>query len=292
MRITGGRLIDLAAVSTNNHQTAVGKLADQVSSGMRVRQPSEDPAAWLAAHRAGLRRTLSEGTGVAMQFSRDRLDETDRLLSTIQDAVAQTRLLTVQGASETYNAANRAELGTQVRAMFEVALGAANSRAPDGEFMLAGVASLVAPFDAGGAYQGDATTRAVPIEDGATTVVTIAGADLTVARGVDVLPLLDRVATALATNDVATIQASLTDLDTAIKQLSMARSRTGGAMAVLEQTQLAHSQLEQNMTAEIARHVEIDTVGAASELAKASQALDASRTVSSHLIAVLARAST
>jgi hypothetical protein len=42
------------------------------------------------------------------------------------------------------------------------------------------------------------------------------------------------------------------------------------------------------MQAAIARFVEVDTVTAASELAKAAQSLEVSRAVSSHIIAVLA----
>src|SRR5205085_812089 len=45
--------------------------------------------------------------------------------------------------------------------------------------------------------------------------------------------------------------------------------------------------LEQDMQQSISRFVEVDTVTAASELAKASQSLEVSRAVSSHIIAML-----
>jgi flagellar hook-associated protein 3 FlgL len=288
MRITGNRLIDLAAASTTRNQSSVGAVAEQVSSGMRVTAASDDPAAWLAAQRTKLRRALGEGHDAAAQVSRERLQLTDNALASIGDIVSQVRALAVQGASDTYNPASRAGLGQQVRDLFLTALDSANVRGNDGEYLLAGAASLTAPFDGTGAYGGDASVRTVPTEGSETPGVTIAGAELTAARGVDVLPLLDRIATALSSNDLVALRAALPDLDTATRQISLARSHTGGAMTAIDQASQMRAALEQEMQASIARLVEIDTISAASELAKATQSLEVSRAVSSHLISLLA----
>jgi flagellar hook-associated protein 3 FlgL len=288
MRITGNRLIDLAAASTTKNQSQVAEVSAQVSSGMRVTTPSDDPAAWLAAQRTKMHKALSEGTGAAVTESRDRLQVTDNALASIGDVLSQIRSLAVQGSSDTYNANNRAALGDQVRGLFLSALDSANVRGRDGEFLLAGTNSLTAPFDASGAYTGDATVRAVPSDGSLTAGVTIAGTDLTAANGVDVLPLLDRVATALSNNDMPTLLASLPDLDTAVKQISTVRSHTGGAMAFLDQATAARGPLEENMQQAISRFVEADAVGAASELAKATQSLEVSRAVTQHIITTLA----
>jgi len=119
MRITGGRLIDISAAATTANQSKVAEAASELSSGLRVEKPSEDPTAWIAAQRARLRKSLSEGTGVAMQFSRDRLAETDRALGTVQDSLSGVRTLAVQGANASYNAESRAAMAIQVRAMFD-----------------------------------------------------------------------------------------------------------------------------------------------------------------------------
>lgn len=288
MRITGNRLIDLAAASTTKGQAQVATSAGQLSSGLRVTTPSDDPDAWLAAQRSKLRQALSQGTGAAVQAGRDRLEVTDNALASLGDIVSQVRSLAVQGASDSYNPADRAALGGQIRGLFLSALDSANTRGTDGEYLLAGSASLAAPFDATGGYLGDASMRSLPADGGATTGVTIAGTALTRASGVDVLPLLDRVATALSANDMTTLGAALPDLDTAIKQISAARSGAGGAMNVLDQTTAARTVLEQDLQQTISRLVEVDTVSAASELAKATQALEVSRAVSSHIVAMLA----
>ena len=288
MRITGGRLIDQVAASNTKSQSAVATVSAQVSSGLRVTTPSDDPIAWLSAQRTKLHQALSQGTGAAEQTSRERLQGTDNALAQVGDIVSQVRALAIQGASGSYNATDRAGLGAQVHALFATALDSANAKGNDGEFLLAGSNSLTAPFDPAGAYLGDAIVRSVPSNNGVTTGVTIAGSDLTAARGVDVLPLLDRVATALSANDLPTLLAALPDLETAVKQTVLARSRAGGAVNALDQSSTARATLEQDMQQAISRFVEVDTVSAASELAKATQSLEVSRAVSSHLIAMLA----
>jgi flagellar hook-associated protein 3 FlgL len=288
MRITGNRMIELGAAATAQGQTRVSEAGEQVTSGLRVAKSSDDPTAWVAAERAKVHRALERGAGAAVQAANDRLDETDAALATIGDIVSQVRALAIQGASATYNAEDRAEIGVQVRALRTAALGAANTRSADGEFLLGGTASSTAPFDeATGAYLGNAVARAVPTGEATQTFATITGAELTSAAGVDVFPLLDRIALALETNDPQTIQDSLDELETAVGQLSMSRTHTGGAMSVLRSTKEAHATLEQNFARKIAEHVEADTVASASELARASQALTAAQTVASHIVGLL-----
>src|SRR5438552_7468914 len=102
MRITGNRLIDLAAASTTKNQSQVAEVSAQVSSGLRVTTPSDDPAAWLAAQRTKLHKALREGTGAAVTESRERLQVTDSALASIGDVVSQIRSLAVQGSSASY----------------------------------------------------------------------------------------------------------------------------------------------------------------------------------------------
>ncbi|HEY0192838.1 MAG TPA: hypothetical protein VGC42_17090 [Kofleriaceae bacterium] len=287
MRITGNRMIELATASTSKAQSNVASSAAEVDSGLRVTTPSDDPAAWVAAQRTKLRQTLSQGAGAAVDTSRDQLTIADNSLASIGSVLSQVRTLAVQASSDTYNPDNRAGLGLQVEGLFKTALDAANVQGTTGEYLFAGAASLTAPFDASGAYGGDGATRSVPADGTATTKVNVPGTSLTAASGVDVLPLLSKVATALKANDLPGLLATLPDLDTAVKQVSSTRTAAGGAMNVLDAAKTARGALEDNMKATISRLTESDTISSASDLAKASQALDVSRTVASKVIQIL-----
>lgn len=291
MRITGNRLMEINARAVTRNQARVGELAAEVSSGVRVAKPSDDPGAWVASHRVGMHRALAEGAVTALGSARARIDETDAAIAGLGDIVSQVRTITVQGASDSYTAQDRAGLAEQVRLLFRAALDQVNKRGPDGEYLLAGTQSLAAPFDATGAYVGDAVDREVPTDELGAVGYAVSGNALTAASGgVDVLPLLDRIATALAANDTPTLVASLGQLDQATSQVSALRTRVGTIMSVLQDTTDASTSLRDALDAESARLVQSDTVSAASELARASDALEVSRSVAASVANTLARA--
>ena len=288
MRITDHRLVDMSTAAASTNQSRVADISEEVSSGLRVSRPSQDPTAWLAAQRARVRATLADGTAQAFETGHDHLVATDGALSQISDIVMRVRALAIQGASDSTSADGRASMSTEVRGLFSAAVVAGNTRSADGEYLLAGASSLTEPFDpATGAYRGDATTRAVTTDATTTQLASVAGSSLTAANGVDVFATLDRLATALSTNDVATVRSLVGDLDTATSQLASTRSQTGSMMAVIEQARTAHGELVTHLATTISNAVEADTAVAASELAKATQALEVSRAVSSHIVSML-----
>jgi flagellar hook-associated protein 3 FlgL len=287
MRVTGNRLIEMQAATTSANQAKVATAAAEASSGLRVAKPSDDPAAWMTAQRATMRKTLAEGAASALNAGKERLDLVDGALAGIGEAVSQIRLLATQGANASYNANDRREIGVQVRAFFEAALTSANTRAGDGEYILAGSRSTTQPFSATGAYAGDADARQLPAADSIVASSTIAGSALTAANGVDVLPLLDKVATALSNNDLTGLNSLLGDLGKAVQQVSLTRTRVGGVMNVVNAALTANDDLDAHLTNTIANAVEADVFESASNLAKASQSLEASRTVTSHIVGLL-----
>lgn len=288
MRVTSHQIIEQQAAATQNAEQTVSQLSTEASSGTRVTAPSQDPMSWLAAHRATLRDALSKGIGTAMQYGSTILDQTDGALSTISGIVTQIHTLAVQGANGSLDANNRAELATEVQGLMATAVGAANTQSPDGEYLFAGSKSLTQPFSASGTYTGDSSARAIPIGDNGTTqIATIAGTALTSANGVDIFPLMQRVATALATNDLSGLQGTLTDLQTAQTQVTSLRSQTGAAMAAINAADSARQDLQTHLETTASNLVDADAVGVASQLAQASTALQTTEAISAHVISLL-----
>lgn len=287
MRITGNRMIEVAASNNAANQAKAAAAANEASTGLRVTKPSDDPQAWAAAERAAAKKTMSAGVTAALHAGRERLDLTDGALGGIGDALSAMRELAIQGGNASYNADDRAQLAVSVRALMAAAVGSANTKTADGEYVLAGTRSTTAPFAPNGAYTGDDTGRELATTESELAGASITGGALTASAGVDVIPLFDRIASALESNDPDTLRALLGDLDTAVKQVGLARTRTGGTMNVLDAAIAAHEDLDLHLTTEIARAVEADIVASASNLAKTTQALEASRAITSHIVALV-----
>lgn len=289
MRITDHRIVDMAAASAALNESRVGDLSNEMSSGLRVSKPSDDPSAWITAQRDRVSAALNDGTSQAISTGHDRLVASDGALSTLSGLISQARELAVEGSNDSQTASSRANLGAEMDSIFQTAVATANSRDPNGEYLLAGTNSLSQPFDpTTGAYTGDAIARNVNMDPTSTQVATVAGSSLTASSGVDILPMLKTLATAMTTNNVATIRSSLTDLATAVSQLAQVRGQTGGHMAVLESAKTAHDALATRISASISTAVEADTVATASELAKASTSLTVSQTVTARVLQLLA----
>ena len=244
MRITGNRIIELAAAANQRIQGEVGDKAEELSSGMRVVVPSDDPAAWIEGRRASIRQALSEGRGDAIARSKERLVETDRALDVVGGVVSRAREIAISAANAIQGPDQRAALALEVRSLFGEALAAANTQTSEGEYVFAGAQSDTAPFDATGAYAGDGAVRFIETSERATQQVSVSGQVLTAASGVDILPALEALAVALDTNDVPGIQAGLGVMQQAVGQVSRARSFAGSAAGSLNQVNDARDSLE------------------------------------------------
>ncbi len=287
MRITGSHLIDLATTATSRAQERLADAAGTMSSGKRVELASQDPTAWAAGRRAADRALVSSARGDAIGASRTRLAETDRALGTIGGVVETARTLAIQGANDTLDADARAAIGAQMRLLFGEALGAANTQTSDGEYVLAGDRSDLPPFDAAGVYAGNAGVRTIETAEGVSQALSVPGSALTAGAGVDVLPTLSALATALSTNDKPGIQAALANLELAGKQVSRARGDGGGALAALESVDLARGGFEVELAKQVASAVDADPIAAASELARSAQVLEGAQAVAVRVISLV-----
>ena len=287
MRVTGNYLIDLASASTQKAEQQVATATQQASSGLRVDTPQVDPAAWALAHRAQDRTTLSTARGTAIAQARERLQVTDGAFGSIANLVQQARAAAVEGANGGLDANARSELAATVQGYLSSAVAIANSRTSDGEYVLGGSRSTTPPFDAAGNYAGDAGTRAIESGEGRQQTIGVPGSAITASSGIDVLPALAALATALSSNNLGAIQASIDTLSAATQQVARAQVDAGTALASLDDADGARGQLEVNLAATLSRAQDADPVEAATELAKASNALATSQAVASHVLALV-----
>jgi flagellar hook-associated protein 3 FlgL len=288
MRVTESRMIQVAAAGVAKQREQAAAAGEQLATGVRVARPSQDLAGYAEGARARARAAMSDARGSAMGLSRDRLSETDRALAGVGDVLARARELATQLANGTYSTQERQDASAELADLRKTAIAFANTQGPDGEFVLAGAASTSAPFDTSGTYQGDSTRREIETAEGERLVASVAGSVLT--RGVDVFATLAALQTALAANDVTGIRDALTPLATAIGQVASARSDVGERMSALDGAEEARQAFEIQLASQHEHAVVADPVVAASQLAQAQQAFEASRTVAEQIIAMFRKA--
>ncbi len=285
MRITEHRMVEQASASISAGRERVARSGEQLSSGERVSRPSDDPEAWAAARRTEAARTMNTGRGEALARSQDRLSQVNGALSQIGSALSRAAELAIAAASDTTDPDSLAAIAVELRGLRQSALNAANSRASDGEYILAGSQSHQAPFDENGVYQGDDAVRSIETQSGGIEQeVSVSGAVLTADHGLDIFAQLDAFAAALASNDREALHSSMTAMRDAHQQVSTARSDGGAKSAALLVAEDDQRRLDISLVSLQNRLVGADPIAAASELAKHTMSLEAAQTVAQRII--------
>jgi flagellar hook-associated protein 3 FlgL len=279
MRVADVTVYDRARESIAAARSRQQAAADQVSSGTRVVHPWDDPSAAaliLQQSREGARfAALEKGVTRAS----DELNSADAALGSVTDALSRVYELAVQGSTDTYSAADRGVMASEVDALRKSAIASLNVQV-SGRFVFGGFKDGAAPFDSAGTYLGDTNVRSIEVAPGVYQDTSVR-ADVAlkgVGGGVDVLTTLQTLTTALNANDSATVRGLLDSISKSIEQVSMARSQGGNAMSVLDAHALVLRASRDASTAQVAHEADADIFDASTRLTQAQQALEASLT--------------
>jgi flagellar hook-associated protein 3 FlgL len=281
VRVTDKLIFERAAARSGAARERVESAVAETSTGQRVRHPGDDPAAagLIVGHRLGA--TRAGALGEAAGRAADELLAADGALAGLGDLFSRARELAVQLANPTYSANERAGAAVEAKGLFEAGVALLNTRVGN-RYIFGGRRDESPPFDAAGAYLGDAGVRRVEIAPGVLEDASVR-ADV-IAKGtgggVDALTALQSLATALGANDVAGVRASLGDLDAAIGQISLGRARAGTSMNLFDTAVSAARVSKDAETSQISHLADADVIESSSRLALAQRALDAALTAS------------
>jgi flagellar hook-associated protein 3 FlgL len=235
LRVPDITLSQTALSSMARNSVQLARLNAQVSAGKRILSPADDAVAYARAK--GLRSVLTATAQYQDNIGRaqERLSVAESTLSSMEDVLAQAKELAIQQANPTYDAAQRATMAEQAQQLIDNLVTLGNTQV-EGQHIFAGYATDTAPFDAAGAYLGDAGVRNVEVGDGVQVAENIPGDQfLTVGPpGVDAFAVLTQLRDGLAANDTTAIAGTIDSLDTAAEQVTRARMTTGFRLGSLE----------------------------------------------------------
>jgi len=242
MQISTAQMFQQAVTTMQSKQTELAKTEQQLSTGLRITSPSDDPAA------ATRLLDLNQVIATTSQFQRNadfaetRLAIEESVLSEVGNLLQRSRELSVQGLNDSLSAGDRKAIAAEVRENLQALMQLANSKDANGEYLFSGFKTSTIPFsDSGGGnfvYAGDQGQRSLQI--GATRQVAIGDSGSDVFMRIDdgaggnssMFAVLNDFANDLEANNPS--GTTLTRLDSALDSVNNTRANIGARMNSIE----------------------------------------------------------
>lgn len=266
----------------NAQRSLLGVLQERISSGKRINRPSDDPS--------GAEMVLKLRTSQAEieQFKRSagsvgqKLTAADDTLSSYETVLDRVKTLMAQGLSDTTTQEAKNALATEIQALRERILSAANTKNGD-EYLFGGTRQNAPPFNPANAAPAAAPTNPqyVQIEPGASAIASGVTAETIFSdANSTIFADLDAAISALrgtgnAATDHATLENTMSRLKIYSDAASLAHAKIGASMNIAE---IAQERLGSDFLSldERANDIEGDDFAeTALKLAEAQRSLDA-----------------
>jgi len=169
LRVSSNTSFTIGAQNINARQADMLTVQTQLSSGLRINAPSDDPVG------ASQVASLNSALGQLGQYQNNQsaaisvLNQGESTLQQFNDAMQSARQDLVAAGNGTYSDAERTSLATDLQGIMSRMIGLANTTDATGQYLFAGSKSGAAPFVQSGnqvGYRGDATPQSVEVAPG------------------------------------------------------------------------------------------------------------------------------
>lgn len=247
MRITSQMIVDSTLNNIELNQNRVEQLQSQITSGSRISRPSDDP---IGAARA---LNLQDSIAQSQQYQRNIdeatswLNTTDSSLDAVTQAVQRTRELAIQAANGTLSSTERTAIQSEISQLQQHVLDLSRSKY-GAYYLFSGTASSAPGYTSAapspGGYQGNSAQVQREVAPG--TVIGI-NADAT-ATFDPVFLAMQTLQAGLSGGNTATIQNSISQLDSGLDAVTVSRAQVGAKVNRLEFLKERQSSIEVNLT--------------------------------------------
>lgn len=197
-------------------QARVDRAQEQVSTGLRLQKPSDDPAATVEFLQIGTQLSERQQLSTNLKSAIPVMQATESALGDISTALQSVKLAGQRAANTAVmNSSDRSALATQIRSVAQSILSRANTKVGE-RYVFAGTASDRAPFVPGApaTYVGNSSALKIDVSEGQPFEMSITGEQLRVgAGGSDLFANLKQLEQDVLSGDASAIQASLSKVD-------------------------------------------------------------------------------
>lgn len=159
MRIATNTMYDQSTNAMNRQQSAFLNVGNQLSSGKKVNNPSDDPLAASKALALGQSSAVNEQMKTSRIAVRNSLSQEESVLNSVSDALISAKTKLIQASTGTLTDADRASIATDLQGVLDTLIGQANAADGNGQYLFGGYKTSTPPFvkDASGnvSYVGD-----------------------------------------------------------------------------------------------------------------------------------------
>lgn len=263
-------LLASIAQSRQNQNTATL----QISSGRRVNQLADDPAAVAAL--VGNHNL----TGQDDQFLQNintlqaKFQVADSTLSNVVTVLTRAVALGTEGANGTLSAADRQAIAGEVQGLVSQTLGLANATY-QGTFIFAGTAVNTQPFTQTGAtvtYNGNNNSTSVELSNGNSIAANLPGSQLFQNASGDAFAALENLNAGLLANNPTNIGNAVTQVQSALTTINTQRVFYGNGLNQINLSEGFLNQDKINLSTQENGLVGVDPAKAASDLVQAQVA--------------------
>lgn len=236
MRVTQSMLSNNMLRNLSNSNANMSKYMDQLTTGKKINRPSDDPV--IAMKGINYRSQVSE----IEQFQRNTgevhnwMDNTDAALNTATQALQKLRELAVQASNDTYDAQERENIMKEVEQLKQHLEDIANTNV-NGRYIFNGTNTNTSPFNDEGEFTPNTDKVTIEVAGGMKLDANVNPEEV-FGNGLfgnpDEPGKLDRLISALESNNQAGIEESIKDLDDSINQVINTRADLGARMNRLE----------------------------------------------------------
>lgn len=159
MRISTVTMFEQSVSSLNRQQSGFIQVGQQIASGKRVVNPSDDPQASSRAVAVSQSAALNQQYADARITTRNALGQEESVLNSVAYAITSAKTLLVQARNGTLSDADRSSIASELKGIYETLIGQANAADGNGRYLFGGYKDAAPPFvkDADGKiiYEGD-----------------------------------------------------------------------------------------------------------------------------------------
>jgi flagellar hook-associated protein 3 FlgL len=286
MRLSTAYAFARTQAEITTRQAQLVRTQDQLSTGLKVQKPSDDPFAAGQSERARSLQAHLEIDRRSVNFARSTLGSIEGALSNAGDTLQAVRERLIGAQNPVQSMSDRGSVAIELRQMRSELLGIANRADGGGAYLFGGQGSVVAPFEDGNpvTYRAQAgnqqTGTGLPAEmaiDGASTFTSIASG----AGNVNIFQALDTAILALENSSIANaglaaiVSPLIDQVDHGLNANLGMRAKVGERLRALDSHREFLDDSELNSKKYNAELTEVDLVKAISDFSSQKTNLDA-----------------